>query len=469
MKRPLQKIVTTAGLLLAGASLCGAQILYQPIPSVAADQLPRSYSHRLQTSPVDAALLRNRPTRQYFLDTDDVLGIFIEGVLGNLDESPPIQLPDPRSDLPPSLGYPVPVRADGTISLPLADPIAVRGLTIIQAQQLIKSIYLDPNRPILKPQNRILVSLMRKRTVSVYVVRGDQSQSSRSPNAVFNGARSGGVNQRSDQSRRSNRLQLPAGDNDLLNALSRTGGLPGVNARSDVKIYRGSHPTHGNLSSPAALRVGGQHDRHPSHRAGVYHWSGVNKGSSVAQFPRTATDGSAYFSTPDSGSRPAAVYRSGGHVTTVPTRQRSEQRVSIAPVDARLDEGDVVVVEPRDTEVYYTGGLLGGGEFPLPRDRGIDVIEAIAAAGQSIGAVRGNGLGVFPQATPTELIILRHRPGQGQLTIAVDVNNALADPVQRIQVQPGDVLILRHTRGQQLQNAGVGVLNAVGIGQIFGR
>lgn len=467
MNRLIRKNVIAAALILSSACPAHSQILYQPIPSVPASQLPRSYSQRVQSSPVDAALLRNRRSRQYFLDTDDVLGIFIEGVLGNLDESPPIQLPDPTSDLPPSLGYPVAVRTDGTISLPLVDPIAVRGLTIIQVEQLIKSIFRDPNRPILQPENRILVSLMRKRTVSVYVVRGDQSQSSTLPGSALNQSRSGGVNQRSDQSRRSSRLQLPAGDNDLLNALSQTGGLPGVNARSDVKIYRGSRPSPTQGNRPVVSSA------IPSAIPSAYGPS--SSGWQSASFPRTAVDGTSYPPPSVAGAPwgtravPGNVYRQGGNVTTVPTRRPASQPAFIAPVDARLDDGDVVVIEPRDTEVYYTGGLLGGGEFPLPRDRGIDVIEAIAAAGQSVGAARGNNFGVFPQATPTELLILRQRPGQSQLTIRVDVNRAISDPTQRIQVQSGDVLILRHTRGQQLQNAGTGVLNAVGIRQIFGR
>ena len=141
----------------------------------------------------------------------------------------------------------------------------------------------------------------------------------------------------------------------------------------------------------------------------------------------------------------------------------------IAPVDTRLDQGDVVVIEARDTEVYYTGGLLGGGEFPLPRDRGIDVLEAIAVAGQSFGARSQNRLGGIPTAAPTELLILRRQPGGGQITIGVELNRALADPSQRIQVRAGDVLILRHTRWQQLQNAGSSVFNTLGVGQILGR
>ncbi len=426
-----------------------AQIFNRPIPAVPASQLPRSYTQRVQTSPVEAAMLRNRPSKKYYLDTDDVLGIFIEGILGKMDEMPPVQLPDPDSDLPPSIGYPVPVRDDGTISLPLVEPIAVRGLTITQAEALIKSKYLDPDQPILKRENRIMVSLMRKRTISVYVLRGDESQS-----ATLNRQRSGIVNQRSDQSRRSTRLRLPEGDNDLLNALSRTGGLPGVNARSDVRIYRSGGTQAGSVGR---YQSGGKYNR------------------GFSEFPRTAMGGSSYARTPASSqstsnryAQPTAYSPNGTRVTTVPTRQRAGENIIIGPTDARLNDGDVVVIEPRDTEVYYTGGLLGGGEFPLPRDRGIDVLEAIATAGQSVGAAGQNGFAVIPQRTPTEVLILRPRPGQSQLAIRVDVNRALADPTQRVQIRAGDLLILRHSRREQIQNAGIGVLNAYGVRQIFG-
>ena len=446
--------LSIAGLWLFFAQSANAQILSPRIPSVPASQLPRSYSQRTQTSPVNAALLRNRPSKKYFLDADDVLGIFIEGILGAIDEMPPVQLPDPNSDLPPSIGYPVTVRDDGTISLPLVEPIAVRGLTIIQVEELIKSRYLDPNRPILKPENRILVSLMRKRTVSVYVIRGDESQS-----ASLSRQRSGVVNQRSDQSRRSSRLQLPAGDNDLLNALSQTGGLPGVNARSDVKIYRANRPSNG---------PGGRYQPNGNYGRGFSEFPRTSAGGS--SYARTSADQYGYTNRSNRYARPLNYSTNGTNITSVPTRRRAGENFRIGPADARLDDGDVVVIEPRDTEVYYTGGLLGGGEFPLPRDRGIDVLEAIAAAGQSVGATAGqNAFSVIPQRTPTELLILRQRPGQGQLTIRVDVNRALTDPSQRIQVRAGDLLILRHSRREQIQNAGIGVFNAYGVRQFFGR
>ena len=43
-----------------------------------------------------------------------------------------------------------------------------------------------------------------------------------------------------------------------------------------------------------------------------------------------------------------------------------------------LQSGDILKIESRETELYYTGGLLPVGEFVLPRDYDLDVIEAVA-------------------------------------------------------------------------------------------
>lgn len=392
-----------------------AQILRAPVNAVPASELPHEFVYRPQTEPVDASQLRLTPTKEYYLDNGDVLGIFIDGVLGEFDQAPPVHYPAADSDLPPSLGFPVVVQADGSISLPLVNQIMVRGLTISQAEARIRQRFLDGVRPILKPESRILVSLMRKRTVSVYVLRGDDSASA----SRFIGRQNlsnRSVNSRSDDSQRAERLQLPAGDNDLLNALSRTGGLPGVNARSDVRI----------LSDPPnrAFPRSGQ-----------------------SPFPRTGSASDGYRSTR----------------RTVPTRQTTGFPRSISGSDIRLNQGDVVVVEPRDTEVFYTSGLLRGGEFPIPRDRGLDVVEAVSIAG---GSLTSNG----PQnTTGTELLVIRRRPDGMQFTIGVDLNRAISNPAERIQVQPGDVLMLRYSPAEQIRNIGLQTLGVAGLRQLIGR
>ena len=42
--------------------------------------------------------------------------------------------------------------------------------------------------------------------------------------------------------------------------------------------------------------------------------------------------------------------------------------------------GDIVFIETREREVYYTGGVLQGREIPLPRDYDLDVLAAISLA-----------------------------------------------------------------------------------------
>ena len=235
----ISRIATMAAIVMS-LSFTGCTALFSPIDSVPANRVPRQFLAEPQADkvPIDVARLRQTKPEFYTLDSDDVLGIFIEGVLGNIQEAPPVQLPAPDSDLPPAIGFPIPVREDGTLSLPLVKPIPVRGLTIQQAEALIQRAYRGGPEPILKEDGRIIVTLMRERTYRVFVVRQDNSTSQRGAQFLGQGQRSV-VSDRSDQSSRGFVLQLPAYKNDVLNALSQTGGLPGVNAKAELRILRG--------------------------------------------------------------------------------------------------------------------------------------------------------------------------------------------------------------------------------------
>ena len=135
--------------------------------------------------------------------------------------------------------------------------------------------------------------------------------------------------------------------------------------------------------------------------------------------------------------------------------------------DILLNEGDIVVIRARDNDFFYTGGLLGGGEHLLPRDRDLDVMSAIAFAGGSVGSpgsgignIRGGGGGFGGLGgggggqvkQPSQLIVLRELPCGQQLAIKIDLNEAIRNPANRILVQPNDVLILRHTLGEEIAN-----------------
>ena len=133
-----------------------------PVDRVPAQQLQ-------QESPVqtfsEITYLRAPQPKRYLLDSGDVLGVFLEGVLGQVGEAPPINYPPESSRLGPSIGFPIAVQENGTVSLPLVDPISVRGLTVEQAEALIKSVFLgegSSGRRILTGESRIIVTLQRE-------------------------------------------------------------------------------------------------------------------------------------------------------------------------------------------------------------------------------------------------------------------------------------------------------------------
>ena len=72
----------------------------------------------------------------YRLDKGDVLEVFITGVIGMPGDYPPMG--GSFSPIPEDLtfGFPIPVRDDGTISLPSIKPIQVRGKTVGQVETL---------------------------------------------------------------------------------------------------------------------------------------------------------------------------------------------------------------------------------------------------------------------------------------------------------------------------------------------
>jgi hypothetical protein len=159
-------------------------------------------------------------------------------------------------------------------------------------------------------------------------------------------------------------------------------------------------------------------------------------------------------------------------ILRIPLRLPPGQVPSFTQEDIRLNDGDIVFVEARDAEVYYAGGLLRGGEYPLPRDYDLDVLGAIALTGGSIGAPNLGGIGggnFVNGAPPQQLIVLRKTPCNGQVAIEVDLHRAINDPSYRILVQPGDTLILRYRPVDEAINFGLGTFFTYGIAELLGR
>ena len=307
---------------LAGLGSSGCTAIFSPIETIPAERIPPEFLAEPQADkrPIDVARLRQPKVKDYLLDADDVLAVFIEDVLGNSEEPPPVQLPQEGSDLPPAMGFPVPVREDGTISLPLVDPIPVRGLTVAQAEQLIKRTYTEGESPILQSDVRFITSLLRKRTYRIFVVRQDNGVQDNLGQVAIAQLRTG-INQRSDFSSRGFVLNLPAYENDLFTALAQTGGLPGINAKSDVRILRGDR-----------LKFG-------------------ERDQDILNFYDNArTQELPYDMVPNPPDDESTL--------KIPTRLRPNEVPDIRPEDIVLLDGDVVYVDSRETDVYYTGGVF---------------------------------------------------------------------------------------------------------------
>ena len=358
--------------------------------------------------------LRRKPPESYILGGGDTLGIYIQGITGDKDVPPPVHFPEDPG-LQPALGYPVPIRDDGSISLPLIDPIALDGLSLAQAETKIREAYTVDREILNEGADKIIVTLIKRRTYNVLVIREDETDSgevSFRNNETFID---------DEQQGQTFSIELPAYENDVLHALSETGGMPGTGAVNEIIIIR----------------------------------DGINRGI-------ISPDAIITNIAPDSLE---ANNLSQANVTRIPISSQNGPLPDLTENDITLEDGDVIFIEGRRREVFYTSGILEGGRFPLPRDYEIDVIEAIALAGGSSrnSGVGNRGSGVIP---PTRVLILRERDCKF-CTIEVDLRCINSDPSQRVIIQPGDIISLDFRPRESTINTVVSVFQFGSVFRLF--
>jgi hypothetical protein len=400
--RPIRTAAAVAALLAVLGSGCAA--LSNPVAdAVPVRRLPPEAfgESRSDIRPVPLSALTPAPPDAYRLAGGDVLGVFVEGILGERGGQPPVRLSD-TGNQPPAIGFPIPVRENGTVPLPLIDPLDVNGLTIDEAQERVRQAYIFPKK-ILKDADtaRIIVTLIRPRSYHVLVLREDAGGTTIGTAGGFGTFGSQGVSVTQTRKAAGFPLDLPAYENDLLNALTRSGGLPGGEAEDEVLIQRGAY--------------------------------------------RTGPDGKAVL-----------VPEAERQTLRVPLRVRPGEPFNVRPQDVVLQSGDIVQVRARIGDVFYTGGLLPSRTFPLPTDRDLDILEALALVGGPLinGGINANnlsgqlvqtGLG-FP--SPSQVTIIRKLPGGATLPILVNINRAFVDSRERIALRPGDFVVLQATMGE---------------------
>ena len=161
-----------------------------------------------------------------------------------------------------------------------------------QVTELIRKKYLEAKIFSDARKLRPIVTKLKERTYEVIVVRQDFADE--------------GSQQRSTSSR----IKLAAYRNDILNALMASGGLPGVNAKDEIKILRASKATQ------------------------------EKPNDFVAEFYQTN-----YAKTDSSRCPPLPDHPD---ILKIPMRLPKGVLPSFRPEDIILEEGDVVSVELRD-------------------------------------------------------------------------------------------------------------------------
>ncbi len=346
--------------------------------------------------------LRQDSPDVYDLGPEDILGIYIENVLGEPEEAPPVHFPEDSKDKP-SIGYPIPIRDDGTISLPLIPPIKAEGKTLEKLTEEIRRAYTIDHKILPEDSDRIIVTLIKKRTIKVMVIRQEA------------GGQDGITKKGTGFT-----VELAAYENDVLHALNETGGMPGIDAKNEIYIQRG------------AFKNSEERDR---------------EFASIQYSADPCCD-------------PSQLEPDDPNTTVIPLRYYPENFPRFDQKDVILADGDILLIKSRDQDKFYTGGALPGGEYDLPRDYDLDILGAIAIAkgpvggigsGANFSAISNNGGGnkVLP---PSRAVILRKTPGKGEIPILINLKRTLSNPNERILVQPGDVIIVEYTVMEEVVN-----------------
>jgi hypothetical protein len=161
------------------------------------------------------------------------------------------------------------------------------------------------------------------------------------------------------------------------------------------------------------------------------------------------------------------------NVIRIPLRFHPDQPPTFTEQDIILNKGDIVMIQSRESEKFYTGGVLGGGEHLIPRDYDLDVLGAIAMAGGPVGSAgnvfsssqrrgMGGGGGGSGARTgpvpPSQAIVIRKLPDGSQIPIKIDLNRALTDSSERILIQPDDIVMVRYTCAEEVINTALSLL-----------
>ncbi|MEM7782018.1 MAG: polysaccharide biosynthesis/export family protein [Planctomycetota bacterium] len=377
------------------------------------DAVPESRSTLV---PIDHRLLGADIPPEHTVAAGDVLGVYIETVLDTEGQLPNVDYPSFRTKnapVEPFVGLPVKVEAEGTINLPFIDPIYVNGFSIPQVRLAIKEAYVR-SKKLVKGRENIMVSLITPRSFRINVVRQDTRYNQpglQQPNQFEVSQRWSGTT-----------VYLEPKEASVLTALLTTGGLPGIDAMNEIWVMKGV------ANSDLTREI-------------------------VPMISKLE------------GPSPIMIPKGDTKLIRIPLTQQIGADLPFGPEDVRLGDGDVVFLPRREGDLFFTGGLLPAGRFPLPRDRDVDVLEAIAmCTGNTYGPVGGQNSGILKGGIgaiipPTDLFIIRRVHKNKQIKIRVNLNRCFDDPNERIHISKGDMLVLKYRPIELAGNLALNLFN----------
>jgi len=412
---PFRYYCSIIALLLCGSIGCSSLTKNAVRPcEIPVDAIPAS---RSKLVPIDHRFLGTPIEHEHRVVAGDVLGIYIADIVGKRDELPQVSYPSFRTKnapIEPFVGLPFKVESDGTLHLPYTEAIQVEGLSIPEVRDAIIHTYVA-NRKLIKPgRDNVAVSLITPKYHRIYVVRQDTRYNvpGLQSSAEF------------EISRRwsGTTLYLEPKEASVLTALMTTGGLPGIDAMNEIWVMKGvPEPDLEIACLPIIEKL--------------------------------------------EGPAPMMLSKEDSKLVRIPLHHTIGEEFPFSSEDVVLGNGDVVFLPRRDGDTFMTGGMLPPGRYPLPRDRDLEILEAIAictgsnfgpAQGSRSPSFKGGGGGLIP---PTDVIIVRRLSATEQCKIFVDLNKCLDDPAERVRIAPGDLILLQFKRKEMAGNLALNLFN----------
>lgn len=120
-----------------------------------------------------------------------------------------------------------------------------------------------------------------------------------------------------------------------------------------------------------------------------------------------------------------------------------DKAIAPTPDQLKLQNGDIVSVEPKKIRpIYVSGSVNKPGEFPMPVDREMRVLEAVGLAG-----------GVLTVSEPTSALVIRRPEKKEAVVIHVDLANAAKHPEANFTLMEGDVISVVEDGGSRMRRA----------------